>query len=318
MSAPAPETLSFPGTEAGLARVLNSLFSAVAEIAVTLRSVGGEAVDAGDDGSSGVNAFGDRQLKADVAADTVLFQKLRECGAVEIASSEENTAMVPMGGSGYSVAFDPVDGSSIYPANWSVGTIFGIWPGGQLLGRCGQDQVAAGFSVFGPRTVIVIARPSGSAGGEPVVEEYTLLGTQWTRTCDHLRIPANKKTFAPANLRAASDNSAYHDLMLAWMADKYSLRYSGGLVPDVYHIFAKGGGVFCNPVSPSAPAKLRLLYEVAPLAFVVEAAGGASHNGSGSALLMHISSAEVRSQVALGSRAEVDRCLPALKLGGTA
>jgi fructose-1,6-bisphosphatase len=70
---------------------------------VTLRSVGGEAVDAGDDGSSGVNAFGDRQLKADVAADTVLFQKLRECGAVEIASSEENTAMVPMGGSGYSV-----------------------------------------------------------------------------------------------------------------------------------------------------------------------------------------------------------------------
>jgi fructose-1,6-bisphosphatase len=72
-----------------------------------------------------------------------------------------------------------------------------------------------------------------------VVEEYTLFGTQWTRTCDHLRIPANKKTFAPANLRAASDNSAYHDLMLAWMADKYSLRYSGGLVPDVYHIFAK-------------------------------------------------------------------------------
>lgn len=83
------------------------------------------------------------------------------------------------------VAFDPVDGSSIYPANWAVGTIFGIWPGastqgvcaaplhcacwvmlwwragGKLLGCSGRDQVAAGFSVFGPRTVVVLACRSG-------------------------------------------------------------------------------------------------------------------------------------------------------------
>lgn len=87
------------------------------------------------------------------------------------------------------------------------------------------------------------------------------------------------------------------------------------LLHDCWCLPTQGGGVFCNPVSSAAPAKLRLLYEVAPLAFVVEAAGGASNNGEGSALLAAITTAEVRSQVALGSRAEVDRCLPALKSG---
>jgi len=278
---------------------------------VILRSVGPEDADAGA-GSSGLNAFGDQQLKADLAADTVMFRKLRECGAVQTASSEENTAMEPMGGTGFSVAFDPVDGSSIYPANWAVGTIFGVWPGSTLLGRTGKEQVAAGFSVYGPRTVLVLARPDG---GGTVVEEYTLLGGGWVLTRSGLRIPESRKTFAPANLRAAAGNASYQELMAAWMGEQYTLRYSGGLVPDVYHIFAKGGGVFCNPVSSAAPAKLRLLYEVAPLAFVVEAAGGASNNGEGSALLAAITTAEVRSQVALGSRAEVDRCLPALKSG---
>lgn len=55
------------------------------------------------DSAGSFNTFGDRQLKADVAADSIMFQRLRECGAVETASSEENTDMVPMGGSGYSV-----------------------------------------------------------------------------------------------------------------------------------------------------------------------------------------------------------------------
>mmetsp|Transcript_3452 Transcript_3452/g.9929 ORF Transcript_3452/g.9929 Transcript_3452/m.9929 type:complete len:305 (+) Transcript_3452:96-1010(+) len=298
--------VELPNTEEQLARVISAIFQAVADVSVALRSIGSEDAD------GAVNIFGDRQLKADVAADEIIFRKLRECGAVETASSEENTSMEPMGGTGYSVAFDPVDGSSIYPANWSVGTIFGIWPGAKLLGVTGREQAAAGFSVFGPRTLIVLARKTS---GGVSTQEFTLLNGAWVVTREALTIPVSKKIFAPANMRAASENEEYQKLILQWMADKYTLRYSGGLVPDIYHIFAKGGGVFCNPVSKSAPAKLRLLYEVAPLAYVVEAAGGASNTGEGSALDMPIATADVRCSAVFGSSVEVANCLPAMKVG---
>ena len=57
------------------------------------------------------------------------------------------------------VAFDPVDGSSIYPANFAVGAIFGIWPGKTLLGRTGKELAAACYAVYGPRTILVLSRP---------------------------------------------------------------------------------------------------------------------------------------------------------------
>ena len=59
--------------------------------------------------------------------------------------------------------------------------------------------------------------------------------------------------------------------------ERYTLRYTGGMVPDVYHILIKGKGVFTNVSSPTAKAKLRLLYECAPIALLVEAAGGARY-----------------------------------------
>lgn len=78
------------------------------------------------------------------------------------------------------------------------------------------------------------------------------------------------QVFAPANLRAASQNQAYAALVNRWIEAQFTLRYTGGMVPDVHHMIAKGHGIFCNPCSTSAPAKLRLLYECAPLALIVE------------------------------------------------
>ena len=63
---------------------------------------------------------------------------------------------------------------------------------------------------------------------------------------------------------------AYSELVSSWIGRNFTLRYTGGMVPDVHHILAKGGGVFCNPASAAAPAKLRLVYETAPLAFILE------------------------------------------------
>ncbi|CAM9799222.1 unnamed protein product, partial [Phaeothamnion confervicola] len=82
--------------------------------------------------------------------------------------------------------------------------------------------------------------------------------------------------FAPGNLRATSDNPRYKALFDHWVTERYTLRYTGGMVPDVVHMFIKGKGIFSNVSSPTAKAKLRLLYECAPLALLVEAAGGAS------------------------------------------
>ena len=81
-----------------------------------------------------VNDCGDAQIGADVAADGVCRAALHGCGCVEVTSSEECTAEAEASGTGYSVAYDPLDGSSIVGAGWAVGAIFGVWPGRGLVG----------------------------------------------------------------------------------------------------------------------------------------------------------------------------------------
>ena len=95
-----------------------------------------------------------------MVADGICFAALRRCGRVAVAASEEKTAEADLGGSDFSVAFDPLDGSSVAGAGWAVGAIFGVWPGRGLVGRAGDGQVAATYALFGPRvTLVVAARP---------------------------------------------------------------------------------------------------------------------------------------------------------------
>ena len=98
----------------------------------------------------------------------------------------------------------------------------------------------------------------------------------WFISTPKFQINSIGKTFAPGNLRATADNSNYLDLVNYWINNKYTLRYSGGLVPDVNHILIKSEGVLSNASSSSAKAKLRLLFEAAPIALIIEAAGGSS------------------------------------------
>lgn len=92
-----------------------------------------------------------------------------------------------------------------------------------------------------------------------------------------------------------------------WQSNNYTLRYTGGMVPDVFQMFIKSSGVFANPASEKAPAKLRLLYECAPVAKLVEAAGGQAW-GLGIPLLdTQVTDYEQRSQMCVGSAEEVER-----------
>lgn len=261
------------------------------------------------------NSFGDAQLQADIRSDLYLYDCFKQCGSVETAQSEEQADEKYLGGSGFSVAFDPLDGSSIIGADWSVGSIFAIWAGETVYGQKVKDLIGAAYSMYGPRTILVLARPSLEG---LIVQEFTLTATgKWLCTNPRVRLedaPA-PKYFAPANLRAAADNAEYSKLVKQWMEDKYTLRYSGGLCPDIHHMLSKGGGVFCNPASTKAPAKLRMLFEVAALAMIVESAGGASHDGQGSILERVMDRADERTVVALGSKAEVAKCVAALAAG---
>merc|ERR1712157_49511 len=117
------------------------------------------------------------------------------------------------------------------------------------------------------------------------------------------------KIFSPANLRAAQDVPGYKKLVDHYMLDRYTLRYSGGLVPDVYQQFTKGQGIFTNPTSKSSPAKLRIAFEAAPFGLLVEKAGGKTSDGvtGGSILDVKIEAVDQRTPLCIGSANEVDR-----------
>ena len=117
------------------------------------------------------------------------------------------------------------------------------------------------------------------------------------------------KMFSPGNLRAVFDNPQYEKLVSYWIGEKYTLRYTGGMVPDVFQIIVKEMGVFTNVTSPTSKAKLRLAFEVAPLGLLIEKAGGESSCDGKcvSALDIPILDIDQRTQVCYGSRQEVQR-----------
>jgi sedoheptulose-bisphosphatase len=262
------------------------------------------------------NASGDHQLELDLACDQCVFDAVRASGVYATVASEEtpqetnvssNTASVEGEQQEiyFSLGCDPLDGSSIIDANFSVGSIYGIWPGTRLVGRSGREQVAAAVALYGPRTVLCVALPTVRT-----VFEVTLVNdrTEWHLSCDAVVIEPAGKIFAPGNLRATNDHPQYKALVEYWMEQGYQLRYSGGMVPDVYHIFAKSKGIFTNVSSPKSKAKLRLLYEVAPLGLIVECAGGvAMDEGSDRSVLdIVIEDCDQRLGVCFGGSAEVE------------
>ncbi|GAB5361699.1 hypothetical protein AAMO2058_000735200 [Amorphochlora amoebiformis] len=288
------------GTEPRLSKAVMAMFNACKEIGYKIRT-------ASCDKQACFNAFGDEQLAIDVLADNVIFENLRASGAVATASSEEEPTEVNMGGTGYSVAFDPLDGSSIIDTNFAVGTIFGIWPGARLTGVKGTEQKAAGLGVYGPRTTITLA-----VDGIPGAHEFLLIDDmssrhgQWVLSQSFHTI-GEGKLFAPGNLRATLDNPGYADLFKYWYDNQYQLRYTGGMVPDVNQIMVKGKGIFVNAASKNAKAKLRLLYEAHPTGYIIEKAGGRSSDGEQSVLNLMVQATEDRTQVAYGSAGEVSR-----------
>lgn len=236
------------------------------------------SIRTGDLGVAGTsNLYGEQQLALDVLADRILTKRLQHSGVVGNVLSEEADDIICMSNNCnglYSVAFDPLDGSSIVNVNLAVGTIVSIFGGCDLL-RPGREQVAAMYILYGPRTTLMYSTGEGvHEFGMNQLMEYTLLQ-------ENVTIEQEATLYSPGGLRNLFTPAV--EEYVRKLEDKgCKLRYSGGFVPDINQVLIKGKGVFLYPHLQDHPnGKLRLSFELNPMAFLVEQAGGAASDGHG-------------------------------------
>ncbi|KAF2003042.1 sedoheptulose-1,7-bisphosphatase [Amniculicola lignicola CBS 123094] len=301
-----------------LQQVIPTLLYAITDIANELR----RSQNVSQVGTA--NAFGDDQLNVDVATENLMRSALAKCPAVKTASSEEDPIERPSNSIAdqsntseeYTVAFDPLDGSSIIAPNWTVGTIIGIWDGPTALNQDPREkQVAAILGVLGPRTTAVIALRL--PGQDPVCMEVGISDSkiEVVRTGVKLQnAPFKTRYFAPANLRAAADDEKYMALISYYINQKYTLRYCGGLVPDIVHALVKGHGIYVSPVTDSSKAKLRKMFELAPVALIIECAGGRAVDAKTGKDILETAIEDINEKGGLtcGTKEEVDLVLQKL------
>jgi fructose-1,6-bisphosphatase I len=233
-----------------------------------------------------MNITGDAQKKLDVFGNDVMVDAFVSSGMVSAIVSEEMKETEHLTcdlHAKYVLAVDPLDGSSNTDINGAIGTIFGVYPRGpnewcgtpkQVL-QPGTNLVAAGYVMYGPSTILVY-----STGEE--VNGFTLDHDVGEFLLSHpsMKCPPKGHYYA-ANLGRAPDwHPHLHKYVAHLNATGYSLRYTGALVADMHRTLLEGG-LYFYPQDHSHPeGKLRLLYECAPLAFVMEKAGGKSSTGT--------------------------------------
>jgi len=263
----------------------------------------------------GENVQGEQQQKLDVIANEILLRTLGGRQGVAIVASEENEEPVILrnereGERRYCVLFDPLDGSSNLDVCGAVGTIFSILRQDRRAARAedsllqpGREQVAAGYILYGPSTVLALTIGNG-------VDLFVLdpaIGA-FMRVQQGLRIPGAAQSYSVNEGNRLTFPEGYQRY-LAWAQEQtYSSRYAGAMVADVHRILLKGG-VFLYPPTRKAPqGKLRLMYEANPMAWLVEQAGGKALAAPGERILdVQPTGIHQRTPVILGSPAEVDQ-----------
>ncbi|CAN8061576.1 unnamed protein product [Agarophyton chilense] len=270
------------------------------------------------------NVQGEDQKKLDVIAnDTfkVNINSSEKCGVM--VSEEDDLAIVCQkssidGSTGkYAIAFDPLDGSSNIDANVSIGTIFSIFKlhnpdsivdaesAAQGIMQPGREMVAAGYAMYGSATNLVISVGTGVHGFtlDPSLGEFVL-------THPDIKIPTRGKIYSVNEGNAKNWDKATSEYIQSLKypeegKSSYSLRYIGSMVADVHRTLFYGG-VFIYPADKKSPTgKLRLLYEAAPMAFLMEQAGGKATTGKQAILDIIPSSIHQRVPVYMGSADDV-------------
>jgi fructose-1,6-bisphosphatase I len=210
------------------------------------------------------NAHGDHQLELDLQCDKIIEDEFKTLQNLKGLSSEEKEGFLEIGNGEILISYDPLDGSSLVDVNLSVGSIFGIYKDDFL----GKNMIASAYVVYGPRVEIVFADEVG-------VKLYRLNKAEKKfHFVKDLKLGEKGKITATGAVQKGW-NSLHKSFVEQIFSEGYRLRYSGGMVPDLHQILLKGGGIFSYPSTSDKPkAKLRMLFEVFPFAFIFEKAGG--------------------------------------------
>jgi len=273
-------------------------------------------------GSAGSdNVQGEAQKKLDVISNEILLEANEWGGHLAAMASEEMEQphqiphRFPKGE--YLLLFDPLDGSSNIDVNVSVGTIFSVLrcpegvtePDEQAFLQPGTKQVAAGFAVYGPSTLLVLTFGDGVAVFTLDREQGSFVLTQ-----ENVRIPEETAEFA-INMSNARHWEApvkrYVDEVVAGVTGPrqkdFNMRWIASMVADLYRILTRGG-IFLYPVDAKRPGgRLRLMYEANPMAFIVEQAGGAATTGRQRIMELQPEQLHQRVGLVIGSKKEVER-----------
>lgn len=303
-----------------------AVVTAVAEAAIEISAVIGRGALGGDLAATGEqNSDGDVQKALDVIAHERVTAALRGAPVATVASEEAEGVMVLNPSAPLAVAIDPLDGSSNIGVNMAVGTVFGIRPvvpGEDVEASFrtpGTTQLAAGFVSYGPATALIVTFGQGTQSFVLDREQG-----QFRLTSAAMKIPATAKEYAIN----ASNARFWDPPVKAFVEDclrgtegprdkDFNMRWLGSMVADIQRVLTRGG-VFLYPGDARkgyARGRLRVLYEVAPVAMLIEQAGGAATDGQARILDLVATGIHERAPLICGSTEEV-ACVAAYYAGG--
>ena len=259
-------------------------------------------------GSTGnKNAYGEEVQKLDEFANNLLVKTLFESGQVYAVASEELPDILysPKKTVDYFVCFDPLDGSSNIDVNCPIGTIFSIYHKSETMLQPGNKQVAAGYILYGPSTVFVYASQYSINGFtlDPSIGSFLL-------SFPNIRIPEKGNIYSINE----GNHEHYDDKIKKYLAHlkntkTHKARYVGSMVADIHRTLLKGG-IFLYPADAKNPqGKLRLLFEVNPMTFLVEKAGGMAVSNGMNPLDIAPRAVDHKLPIAIGSKGNVEEYL---------
>ena len=285
-------------------------------IAVSKGALGGVLGDAGTG-----NVQGEAQKKLDVLSNDILLEANAWGGHLAACASEEMDHCQPIPDAyprgNFLLLFDPLDGSSNIDVNVSVGTIFSVLrcpdgvttPTDEHFLQPGTAQVAAGYCIYGPSTMLVLSVGHGTHAFTLDREQGAFVLTQ-----RDMRIPEDSAEFAINTSNQRHWEPAMQEYVEDLLAGKegprgknFNMRWIASMVADVHRILTRGG-IFIYPwdrKDPSKAGKLRLMYEANPMGLLVEQAGGAASTGRERILDIAPTRLHQRVPVFLGSKNEV-------------
>jgi fructose-1,6-bisphosphatase I/sedoheptulose-1,7-bisphosphatase len=291
--------------------------------AVAFGELGGVMGNHAAESGGSVNVQGETQKKLDVLSNDVFIHRTEWAGNLAGMASEEMDLPYQIPGQfprgKYLLVFDPLDGSSNIDVNVSVGSIFSVLRGPDTGAdvteadflQPGMKQVAAGYALYGPTTMLVLTVGDGVNGFtlDPNLGEFML-------THPKLKIPEDTQEFAinASNSRFwEAPVKRYVDECLAGKtgprAKDFNMRWIASMVAEAHRILMRGG-VFLYPRDTkdlSKPGRLRLLYEANPIGLIMEQAGGRASTGETPMLQVQPTALHQRIGLVFGSKNEVER-----------